>query len=115
MELASATLTILAGSPGHCGFADGAGAAARFLAPADMVSDGAGYLYVSDPPNHAIRKVAMATGAVTTVVGSTDHVAGVVLGPLPAQLTWPAGLAFVPGEGLFIADANENAILLAQF
>jgi sugar lactone lactonase YvrE len=113
VDPATLAATLLAGSPGDCGFADGTGSAARFLAPANMAADGAGNLYVSDPPNHAIRKVATATGTVTTVVGSPE-VAAVVLGPLPARLNGPAGLAYVPGVGLFIADAQENAILLAD-
>jgi hypothetical protein len=114
IDLATGAATILAGSPGDCGFADGTGSIARFYAPEYLTSDGAGNLYVSDPVNHAVRKVAVATGTVTTVVGSPDRFGGVILGPLPAHLNHPVGLAFVPGTGLFIADAGENAILLAE-
>jgi hypothetical protein len=106
-------ITLLAGSPGDCGFADGKGAAARFRAPGKMASDGAGNLFVADPDNHAVRKVALATGTVTTVVGAPEPFDVVILGALPAHLNRPSGLAYLPGAGLFIADMKENAILLA--
>ena len=48
------------------GFADGTGAAARFVQPWEMTIDGAGNLYVSDNNHTAIRKVTPA-GVVTTV------------------------------------------------
>jgi hypothetical protein len=111
--LGTGELTLLAGSPGECGFADGTGAAARFRAPGKMASDGAGNLYVADPDNHAVRKVVLATGTVTTVVGAAEPFDIVIPGALPAHLNRPSGLAYVPGAGLFIADVNENAILLA--
>ena len=113
-ELATGAGATLAGSAGNRGFVDGKGAAARFTGLADMVTDSAGNLYISDYPNHAIRKLVIATGTVTTPVGSPGGL-GVMLGPLPAQLNTPAGLVFEPGAGLFIADAEEDAILLAQF
>ncbi len=106
-------MTLLAGKPGDCGFADGKGASARFRAPGKMASDGAGNLYVADPDNHAVRKVALATGTVTTAVGAPEPFDVVIPGALPAHLNRPSGLAYVPGVGLFIADIDENAILLA--
>ena len=51
---------------------------------------------------------------VTTVVGSPDLM-GVVLGPLPAGLGNPWGLALGPSGELLIADIAENAILAAKF
>jgi len=54
----------------------------------------------------------IATGAVTTVVGSSGH-AGVTPGPLPAGLNLPHGLALGPQGELYITD--ENAVLVAQF
>jgi hypothetical protein len=49
---------------------------------------------------------------VTTAVGSRKN-AGVVLGPLPASLSSPRGLAFGPTGDLYITD--EDAVLVAQF
>ena len=51
---------------------------------------------------------------ITTVVGSPEPSAIVSWGPLPVQLNWPAGRAFVPGDGLCRAGANENTMLFAE-
>ena len=48
---------------------DGTGAAASFNFPCDITADGAGNLYVADSSNNTIRKVVIATGAVTTLAG----------------------------------------------
>jgi hypothetical protein len=61
-----------------------------------------------------VRKFIIASQVVTTAVGSPSNL-GVVLGPLPGGLNTPVGLAFVSGQGLFIVDQVENAILVAQF
>lgn len=111
--LGTGEMTLLAGSPGDCGFADGKGATARFRGPSKMASDGAGNLYIADPDNHAVRKVALSTETVTTVVGAPELFDVVIPGALPAHLNGPSGLVYVPGLGLFIADVKENAILLA--
>jgi DNA-binding beta-propeller fold protein YncE len=113
VALGTGEMTLLAGSPGECGFVDSKGAAARLRPPGKMASDDAGNLYVADPDNHAVRRVALTTGTVTTAVGAPEPFDVVILGALPAHLNRPSGLAYLPGVGLFIADANENAILLA--
>ncbi len=111
--VATGTVTTLAGTVGVFGSVDGVGTAARFNGPVALVYDGAGNLLVADEGSHAIRKVAIATGAVTTVIGVLGQ-AGVELGALPASLNMPAGLALTPGGDLFISDFEENAILVAH-
>ena len=68
-------LSLLAGALGGPGYADGTGAAARFHYPIRVASDGAGNIYVADSLNYVIRKVAIATGTVTTLAGK-PHEAG---------------------------------------
>jgi len=68
--VASGAVTTIAGKVGEFGFVDGTGVAARFSGPTAVVSDRAGSLYVADTANSAIRKIALATGAVTTVAGA---------------------------------------------
>jgi len=96
------------GSPTAFGGVDGTGAAATFFEPQGVASDGA---YVADCSKHTIRKVVLATGQVTTVVGGPDR-AGVVLGPLPAGPNMPCGVAFAADGGMPITD--ENALLRAR-
>ncbi len=48
------------------------------------------------------------------MVGSLGH-AGLRLGPLPAGLSDPWGLALGPSGELYLSLVKENAILVARF
>ena len=111
--IATGEVTTLAGSPYQLGSTDGAGAAARFDGQHGMASDGADSLFVADTYNHTIRKIVVSTQDVTTVLGVPDRV-GVVLGPRPAGLRDPWGLALGPAGEIYISDYGENAILVAD-
>jgi len=110
LVLETGELLPVAGSD-QLGFADGVGESARFQSTSDIAFDGAGCLYVIDAGN-LVRKIELATGAVTTVVGVPGQFRGVLTGSLPARLNSPAGLAVLPG-GLAILD--EGAVLTAGF
>lgn len=103
--VASAQVTTLAGSPLTAGSSDGTGPHARFDRPTGIVCDDQGNLFVADAGNHTIRKVVLATQAVTTVVGTANRM-GVVLGPLPAGLSRPMALTIGPSGELLIADGD---------
>jgi len=62
-------VTTLAGYPGFAGTADAVGFAARFNLPLHITTDG-NNLYVTDNYSCTIRKVAIATGQVTTIAGT---------------------------------------------
>jgi len=66
-------LKLLAGAIGGYGDRDGTGPTARFNNPTGVASDGAGNIFVADSWNHTIRKVVIATGAVTTLAGSPEN------------------------------------------
>jgi len=95
----------------------GVGASAPYGGPQNVVADGAGNLYVNDFSSNvftsAIRKVALDTGSVSTVIGSFDRV-GVSLGALPASLCTSSGLAVLPTGELAIVATNENSILIGH-
>ena len=86
------TTSTLAGTPGVVGSTDGAGAAASFFVPTDIATDGTN-LYVADTFNNTIRKIVIATGAVTTLAGtagihgSTDATGSAASFYSPASLT----------------------------
>jgi sugar lactone lactonase YvrE len=109
--LATGAVTTVAGTT-DSGAVDGIGSAARFSLADGLTIDGAGDLFVADTQGHTIRKVVLATLAVTTVVGDPIHF-GVHPGPLPARLSLPPAVVALPGGGLIIAD--EAALLLATF
>ena len=62
------TLSLLAGVLGRQAVADGMGAKSLFVGPDSMVDDGAGNLYVTDA-SCLVRKIVIATAAVTTLAG----------------------------------------------
>lgn len=71
---------ILAGSPtGAEGYANGVGTAARFKSPFGIAwardkATNASVLYVADSGNHAIRRIDLATGTVSTLFGDPNIV-----------------------------------------
>jgi sugar lactone lactonase YvrE len=104
--IATGEATTLAGGVGIAGFADGTGSAARFSLLSGIDCDGTD-LYVADRRNNAVRKVAIATGEVTTVAGapasSADGAAGA------ATFHAPMGLASW-GTNLYVADTENHTI-----
>ena len=109
----SKAMAVLAGIPGTAGSLDGAGATATFNHPTRLCLDGAGNLYVTDANNDTIRKIVLATGVVSTVVGiaGTDSI---LLGNLPGALADPSGIACDPLTGqLYICV--PDTILAASF
>ncbi|EOD28686.1 hypothetical protein EMIHUDRAFT_49339, partial [Emiliania huxleyi CCMP1516] len=110
VEVATGVVTTLAGS-GEGGYADGVGVAARFCYPGGIsISPDGGALYVEDSSNHKIRRVEVATGAVTTLAGSgeagdTDGVGDA------AEFYYPGGICISPDGGvLFVADVDNHKI-----
>ncbi len=103
-------VTLLAGTAGAVGSADGIGAAASFNGPSGLAVDAVGNVYVADTGNHTIRKITPA-GVVSTVVGKAG-VSGIVLGALPGGLRSPRGLALDAKGVLYITSGG--AVLRVQ-
>ncbi|HEX4460746.1 MAG TPA: hypothetical protein VIA18_22360 [Polyangia bacterium] len=107
-------LATLAGTPGGAGSVDGTGTAARFYFPggdASLAANSAGtHLYVADRGNGTIRRIDVASAAVTTLAGvpgvdgandSPSHP-----GDAPATFSQPWGIA---------VDAAEQHVYVADF
>ncbi len=107
---ATGEVTTLAGSPGQKGSTDGIGAAASFLEPAAIASDGAGNLFVADTYNSTIRKVVVATGAVTTLAGSARQRGDSDGTGASARFYYPSGIASDGTGRLFIADSYNHTL-----
>ena len=128
ISLPSYTVTTVAGgayatssgsaSYGTAGFQDGAGSSALFTYPVGISVDGSGNLYVADTFNHAIRKVAAGTYAVTTVAGggggnatNTTGTPGYANGAAATALFFQPFQVAVDGAGnLFVADTGNDVI-----
>lgn len=80
--------------------------------PGALLLDGAGDLYIADSSNHAVRKLSLATGRLTTIAGQLNQQGYTGDGgpATSATLNTPEGLAFDPGGNLFIADTKNHVI-----
>ena len=99
-------VTTIAGTAGLNALVDGTGAAARFSYPFGITWAG-GNLYVADTYNNAIRKIVIATGAVTTIAGGTQGSADGI--GTAASFYYPYGIT-TDGINLYVTDTNNYTI-----
>jgi sugar lactone lactonase YvrE len=103
-------ITTVAGSTAGFSGDNGLATSAQFNKPVRVILDGAGNLYIADQNNHRIRKVIIATGIITTVVGTTQGFSGDNGVATAAKLSLPSGLAFDSAGDLYIADTGNSRI-----
>ncbi|MES2328650.1 MAG: cadherin-like beta sandwich domain-containing protein [Bacteroidota bacterium] len=104
-------VTTLAGTTGVEGSVNATGTAATFNNPAGIVFDNFSLtnIYVSDQGNNKIRKIATATGVVTTLAGT--GVAGATDGgSITATFNAPAGIATDYAGNVYVADKGNHKI-----
>ena len=102
-------VSLLAGSPGSLGSADGTGTNALFFQPAGIAANNATNIYVSDYFGNSLRTVTTA-GVVTTLAGSPSS-AGSVDGPnATARFSAPQGLAVNAAGTIYVADSANGAV-----
>jgi uncharacterized protein len=97
-------VTTIAGRAGQKGFVDGTGAIARFTMPRSITTDGTN-LYVID--YYTIRKIVIATGAVTTIAGKAGDSPGFSSGDGVGSATRfhdPSGIT-TDGSNLYVSDS----------
>jgi len=112
IDAASGAITTVAGT-GQAGYSgDGASAtAAQLNAPAKVVVDAAGDLYIADTGNSVIRYVDAVTGNISTIAGNgTAAYSGDGGAATAASLNRPQGLAIDLGGHVYIADTGNNVI-----
>jgi len=102
------SFTTLAGSA-SIGSADGTGAAARFSAPAGVVVDNQGNIYVTDSGNNTIRKITP-DGAVTTIAGQAGIKGSADGAGTNASFNLPNGIAVDASGNLYVADEFNDTI-----
>ncbi|UOE36798.1 hypothetical protein MTP16_25310 (plasmid) [Hymenobacter monticola] len=89
----------------EAGFADGAGAAARFTRPLGVAVGPGDTVYVADTGNHRIRKISP-RGQVSTLAGSGQR--GLANGTGPAaRFTRPTGVAVAANGAVYVADSAD--------
>ncbi|HWE31009.1 MAG TPA: NHL repeat-containing protein, partial [Polyangia bacterium] len=93
VELATANVTTISGTPGVAGFANGA--AAQYAVPAGLAYDPAGFLYIADSNNGLIRKLDLSNNVAST---------------LNSDFLFPVGLAFDGTQYLYVADGRAESV-----
>lgn len=118
--ISTGAVTTFAGAAGVSGTTDvpNTPTNARFNTPSGIAIDGNGNLYVADTLNHAIRKIVISTGAVTTVAGSPGVIGSANGTGTVARFFNPIGIAADRAGGssaaaaLYVADAGNHLIRL---
>ena len=106
------TITTIAGT-GQVGFTGDGGPAleATFNKPHELRFDTFGDLYIVDMVNHAVRKIDMKTGMITTIAGTGQPGYGGDGGPaVKAQFKQPHSIQFGPEGDLYICDIGNHVI-----
>lgn len=106
VTIATGVVTTVAGS-GASGSTNGAGMAASFKNPLGITGDGTS-LFIADTYNNEIRKIAIATGIVTTLAGSGTR-GNLDASGTAASFNNPNGITS-DGTHLYIADSGNNKI-----
>jgi uncharacterized protein (TIGR03437 family) len=114
VSAADGKISTIAGT-GAAGFSgDGGPATSALLGlayPATLAFDAAGDLYFADRNNHRIRKIALATGIITSVAGTgVAGFSGDGTGPVGTALSFPTSVAFDSAGNLIIADSGNNRV-----
>ena len=85
------------------------GNAARLAGPKGLAYGPGDSLYIADTESHAIRKVDLKTGIITTVLGTGKLGDGADGDPLQCALNRPHGVLFANGV-LYVADSEAHRI-----
>jgi sugar lactone lactonase YvrE/plastocyanin len=105
----SGQVSLLAGTNGTAGSADGAGSAARFNQPAGLTLLASGAIVVADAANATLRTIG-ADGTVTTLAGQAD-VRGSADGTgTAATFSQPLDVAHDANGALYVADSMNDVI-----
>lgn len=82
--------------------------------PKGLAYDPAGQLYVADTENHAIRRIDVRTGVISTVLGDGQRGDGPEPDPRTCRLARPHGV-FVDGRGrLLVGDSEAHRIRVVE-
>lgn len=111
IDIATRTVTTLAGMAGAAGSTDGVGSDARFnfawkAAGLTLLNN---VLYISDGGNNTIRKMNLATREVTTIAGTPGQTGSTDGTGAAARFNSPGGIAS-DGTYLYIIDIQTNLV-----
>jgi sugar lactone lactonase YvrE len=96
------------GEQGYSG--DGGPARIAKLAGPKGLAYARGHLYVADTENHVVRRIELATGIITTVLGTGQRGDGPEPDPLRCRLSRPHGLLVDAAGNLYVGDSEAHRI-----
>ena len=111
--IATGAVSTIAGTPGTTGSADGIGTAATFSSPTGITTDGTN-LYLTDYGSNTVRKIVIATGAVSTIAGTPGTTGSADGTGTAATFHSPAGIT-TDGVNLYVADTNNSTVRRIEF
>ena len=113
VQISNGETTLVAGS-GTAGFTNGTGSAASFKSPFGLALDASEQnLFVADRDNHAIRKIRLSTGEVTTVAGTGSAGFRDAVGT-GAYFSVPEFLEYDPAGFLYVSEVGGQRIRVIQ-
>jgi len=101
--------SLIAGHKTETGFADGEGTDARFKAPCGIAVDGEGNVLMVDTNNHALRKVTLRCGTVSTIAGNGEEGYADGIGAA-ARFNEPWGIVVDAQGTIFVADSENHCL-----
>ena len=104
------TLHRIAGT-GKQGYSGDGGAAveATLGGPKGLTLDGDRVLYAADTENHAVRRIDLKSGVISTVVGTGARGDGPESDPIACRMSRPHGVLFAKGT-LYVSDSETHRI-----
>ena len=108
INVASGTVTTIAGTANIAGTEDGTGPAAHFNLPTQIATDGTA-LYVADSGNSSIRRITLADMKVKTIAGSRARSGKTEGNPDKSLFSGPRGVA-VDKKAIYVADTGNDVI-----
>ncbi len=101
-------VSVVAGSAGQSGAADGSLGDARFRNPAGLALGPDGSLYVADAGNHCVRRIA--DGQVVAIAGLAESWGDADGAGADARFNGPVDLAIAADGSLYVSDGNNHTI-----
>jgi len=86
---------------------------ARLAGPKGLAYGSDGSLYIDDTESHAIRRIDLKTGIITTVLGMNERGDGPEPDPLKCKLNRPHGALFADGV-LYVSDSEGHRIRMLK-
>lgn len=109
------TLHRVAGT-GEQGYSGDGGPAlmARLGGPKGLAYGPNGQLYIADTENHVIRQIDLASGRISTVLGTGERGDGPEATPAQCKLSRPHGLFVDPAGTVYVADSEAHRIRILK-